>query len=132
MTIVFRLPLIALVQQRIPDRHLAKALGLWEAGIAGAIAIAPVIATTIIDNAGVSTGFMLSGAALIVIGALAALALNRTKSRGPVSAADGQARTTLPPATSPARTRLDGAPPGQASRVGIQPGAPESLPTRRT
>jgi MFS family permease len=56
----------ALVQQRIPDRHLAKALGLWEAGIAGAIAIAPVIATTIIDNVGVSTGFMLSGAALIV------------------------------------------------------------------
>jgi hypothetical protein len=26
-------PLIALVQQRIPDRHLAKALGLWEAGM---------------------------------------------------------------------------------------------------
>src|SRR5215472_721846 len=25
------IPLIALVQQRIPDRHLAKALGLWEA-----------------------------------------------------------------------------------------------------
>jgi MFS family permease len=76
------IPLIALVQQRIPDRHLAKALGLWEAGIAGAIAIAPVIATTIIDTAGVSTGFMLSGAALIVIGLVAALALHRTKSRG--------------------------------------------------
>jgi len=39
------IPLIALVQQRIPDRHLAKALGLREAGIAGAIAIAPIIAT---------------------------------------------------------------------------------------
>ena len=26
------IPLIALVQQRIPDRHLAKALGLWEGG----------------------------------------------------------------------------------------------------
>ena len=38
------IPLTALVQQRIPDRHLAKALGLWEAGIAAAIAIAPVIA----------------------------------------------------------------------------------------
>src|SRR5215469_852232 len=73
------IPLIALVQQRIPDRHLAKALGLWEAGIAGAIAIAPLIATTVIDTAGVSTGFMLSGAALIVIGAAAALALNRTR-----------------------------------------------------
>ena len=77
------IPLIALVQQRIPDRHLAKALGLWEAGIAGAIAIAPVIATTIIDTAGVSTGFMLSGAALIVIGLVAALALKQTRARGP-------------------------------------------------
>src|SRR6185437_928579 len=51
------IPLIALVQQRIPDRHLAKALGLWEAGIAGAVAIAPLIATAVIDNVGVSTGF---------------------------------------------------------------------------
>jgi len=75
------IPLIALVQQRIPDRHLAKALGLWEAGIAGAIAIAPIIATAIIGTLGVSTGFMLSGAALIVIGLAAALAL------GPVTAA---------------------------------------------
>ena len=75
------IPLIALVQQRIPDRHLAKALGLWEAGIAGAIAIAPIIATTIIDTVGVSTGFILSGAALIVIGTAAALALNRTRGR---------------------------------------------------
>lgn len=72
------IPLIALVQQRIPDRHLAKALGLWEAGIAGAIAIAPIVATTIIDNAGVSTGFLLSGAALIVSGVVAALVLNRS------------------------------------------------------
>ena len=72
------IPLIALVQQRIPDRHLAKALGLWEAGIAGAVAIAPVIATAIIDNVGVSAGFMLSGIALIVIGAGAALVLRRS------------------------------------------------------
>lgn len=67
---------IAPVQQRIPDRHLAKALGLWEAGIAGAIAIAPVIATAIIASVGVGTGFVLSGGALIVIGATAALALS--------------------------------------------------------
>ncbi len=75
------IPLIALVQQRMPERHLAKALGLWEAGIAGAVAIAPVIATTIIDTVGVSAGFMLSGAALVVIGAGAALALTRTRGR---------------------------------------------------
>jgi MFS family permease len=90
------IPLIALVQQRIPDRHLAKALGLWEAGIAGAIAIAPVIATIIIENVGVSAGFMLSGTALIVIGATAALALNRTRDR----------RTVSSPALSPRDERL--------------------------
>src|SRR5215468_1441509 len=89
------IPLIALVQQRIPDRHLAKALGLWEAGIAGAIAIAPVIATAIIDSVGVSPAFMLSGAALIVIGAAAALALNRTAVRDTVPS------SLLPRASSP-------------------------------
>jgi MFS family permease len=77
------IPLIALVQQRIPDRHLAKALGLWEAGIAGAVALAPVIAATTIDHLGVTAGFMLSGVALIVIGSVAALMLTRT---GPVPA----------------------------------------------
>ena len=102
------IPLIALVQQRIPDRHLAKALGLWEAGIAGAIAIAPVIATTIIDHAGVSTGFMLSGAALIVIGTTAALALNRARGRNARSFAVGDhiRGNPLRPATSAGRTRL--------------------------
>jgi hypothetical protein len=75
------IPLISLVQQKIPDRHLAKALGLWEAGIAGAIAIAPLIATAIIDSVGLSTGFMLSGAALVVIG-LAAFLILRTLSSG--------------------------------------------------
>jgi MFS family permease len=76
------IPLIALVQQRIPDRHLAKALGLWEAGIAGAVALAPVIAATTIDHLGVTTGFMLSGAALILIGTAAALLLTRTAPSG--------------------------------------------------
>src|SRR6516165_6123040 len=100
------IPLTALVQQRIPDRHLAKALGLWEAGIAAAIAIAPVIAAAIIDSVGVSTGFMLSGAALIVIGAAAALALNRARSRDTASSpVGGHMREPLPPAASPARTR---------------------------
>jgi len=100
------IPLIALVQQRIPDRHLAKALGLWEAGIAGAIAIAPVIATTIIDNAGVSTGFMLSGAALIAIGTTAALALNRTRGSDTVSSAvGGHMRAKIPVARRPRHAR---------------------------
>lgn len=71
------IPLIALVQQRIPDRHLAKVLGLWEAGVAGAVAVAPVLAATTIDAFGVRTGFMLSGVALIFIGTSAALTLRR-------------------------------------------------------
>ena len=75
------IPLIALVQRRIPDRHLAKALGVWEAGVAGAVAVAPVVAATIIDHAGVKAGFMMSGAALTVIGATAALILTRRRSR---------------------------------------------------
>jgi len=112
------IPLIALVQQRIPDRHLAKALGLWEAGIAGAIAIAPVIATAIIDTAGVSTGFLLSGAALIVIGLAAALALNRTRRRDTVSSpGDGHARANpsrLP--RVPSAPGFDAAPPRKGER----------------
>ena len=90
------IPLIALVQQRIPDRHLAKALGLWEAGIAGAVAVAPLIATAIIDSVGVSAGFMLSGAALILIGTTAALVLHRTARRQAASC------PASAPATAPA------------------------------
>lgn len=60
------------------------------AGIAGAIAIAPSIATTIIGKIGVSTGFLISGAALIVIRVVAALALNRTRGRDAVSSPAGR------------------------------------------
>src|SRR5262249_33657963 len=99
------IPLIALVQQRIPDRHLAKALGLWEAGIAGAITLAPLIATAVIGTAGVSTGFMLSGAALIVIGAAAALILHHTRRPDPAPSpprrAPGPEPLTPPPPAPP-------------------------------
>src|ERR687887_448260 len=71
------IPLIALVQQRIPDRHLAKALGLWEAGIAGALAVSPFVAAATIEQVGVRTAFMLSGAALIALAATAAITLTR-------------------------------------------------------
>jgi hypothetical protein len=81
---------LALARLRLPLRNLAliavlawALLGvfrfpLWEAGIAGAVALAPVIAATTIDHLGVTTGFMLSGAALILIGTAAALLLTRT------------------------------------------------------
>jgi MFS family permease len=75
------IPLIALVQERIPERHLAKALGLWEAGIAGALAIAPFIAAATIAHVGVRSAFMLSGAALIALAATAAITLTRISAR---------------------------------------------------
>jgi len=76
------IPLIALVQQRIPDRHLAKALGLWEGGIAGAVAIAPLVAAATIAQVGVRVAFMLSGAALIALAAIAAVAVSQVPLRG--------------------------------------------------
>jgi Major Facilitator Superfamily len=71
------IPVIALVQQRIPDRHLAKALGLWEAGIGAGLALAAPVAGFILQRAGVEWGFAISGVSLIVIGLAAAAVLQR-------------------------------------------------------
>ncbi|PIM67157.1 MFS transporter [Streptomyces sp. JV178] len=71
------IPLIALVQRRVPDRHLAKALGLWEAGIAGALTVSPFVASTTISLVGAAHAFVLSGAALVVLATTAALFLRR-------------------------------------------------------
>jgi MFS family permease len=81
------IPLVALVQRRIPDRHLAKVFGLWEGGIAGAIALAPVIAAFLIAHVGVRTGFMLSGVTLIALAAAAALTLARASALRPAERA---------------------------------------------
>jgi hypothetical protein len=72
------IPLIALIQARIPERHLAKALGLWEAGIAGAVAAAPFVAAAAISGIGVSGGFLLSGASLLLVSLASALTLRYT------------------------------------------------------
>lgn len=77
------IPLIALVQQRIPDSHLAKALGLWEAGIAGALAVSPFIASTTISLVGVRAAFMLSGAALVTLALVASTILATTTAKRP-------------------------------------------------
>ncbi|MFG2577094.1 MFS transporter [Streptomyces sp. NPDC048481] len=93
------IPLIALVQQRIPSRHLAKALGLWEAGVAGALAISPFVASAAITLAGVRDAFLLSGAAVVVLVAVAALTLclgARRSDRGPSVPADGTAGAAAP------------------------------------
>jgi MFS family permease len=81
------IPLVALVQRRIPDRHLAKVFGLWEGGIAGSVALAPVIAAFLIEHVGVRTGFMLSGVALIALSAAAALTLARAGALRPAERA---------------------------------------------
>ncbi|MEW2048984.1 MFS transporter [Streptomyces sp. NPDC005476] len=77
------IPLIALVQQRIPDSHLAKALGLWEAGIAGALAVSPFIASTTLSLVGVRAAFMLSGAALVTLALAASTILAATTAKRP-------------------------------------------------
>jgi MFS family permease len=94
------IPLIALVQQRIPSHHLAKALGLWEAGVAGALAISPFVASTAIALAGVENAFLLSGAALVVLAVTAALTLAcvgaRQPGQEPIVTADGTASVAAP------------------------------------
>jgi len=98
------IPLIALVQQRIPSHHLAKALGLWEAGVAGALAISPFVASTAITLAGVENAFLLSGAAVVVLAVTATLTLAsvgaRQPGQDPFATADGTASVAAPGETA--------------------------------
>ncbi|MER6423846.1 MFS transporter [Streptomyces sp. NPDC001137] len=97
------IPLIALVQQRIPSHHLAKALGLWEAGVAGALAISPLVASTAVTHAGVENAFLLSGAAVVALAIIATLALAyvgaRQPGQEPPITADATATITAPQET---------------------------------
>jgi predicted MFS family arabinose efflux permease len=70
-------PLVALVQRRVPPRHLAKALGLWEAGIALAVSVSPPLAALVIAHAGLRASFAISSSLLIALGTWAAVALRR-------------------------------------------------------
>jgi hypothetical protein len=98
------IPLIALVQQRIPSHHLAKALGLWEAGVAGALSISPFVASTAITLAGVENAFLLSGAAVVVLVVTATLTVARVGARQPgqqpFATADGTASVAIPEETA--------------------------------
>ncbi|MFJ4277031.1 MFS transporter [Streptomyces massasporeus] len=98
------IPLIALVQQRIPSHHLAKALGLWEAGVAGALAISPFVASTAITVAGVEKAFLFSGAAVAVLAVTATLTLVcvgvRQPGQQPVGTAEGTAGVAAPKGTA--------------------------------
>jgi|SRR5450755_172475 MFS family permease len=75
------IPLIALVQSQIPHHHLAKVLGLWEAGIIGAMSVAPLLASFILTHIGLQGGFALSGTALVVLGSISALLIVRIQAR---------------------------------------------------
>lgn len=71
------IPLIALLQARVPARHLGKAMALWQAGIAGAITLSPPLAALVIGVAGLTAGFAISGAALAALSGLSLFALTR-------------------------------------------------------
>jgi MFS family permease len=73
------IPLIALAQARIPHDHLAKVLGLWEAGIAGVVALSPALANVVLATAGVQAGFAVSGAATVLIALVASALLRRVR-----------------------------------------------------
>ncbi|MFD5231109.1 hypothetical protein ACFWJ5_21745 [Streptomyces qaidamensis] len=102
------IPLIALVQQRIPSHRLAKALGLWEPGVAGALAVSPFVASTTIALTGVKDAFLLSGAALVVLALTAALTLARTAG----AQRPGQLRIGVPPRAEAEQPAVARSPPG--------------------
>jgi len=69
------IPLIALLQARIPGRHLGKAMALWQTGIAAALAISPPLAALAIRAWGLTASFALSGSGLAALSGLATLRL---------------------------------------------------------
>ena len=71
------IPLIALLQARMPSRHLGKAMALWQTGIAAAVTVSPPLAAAVIRAAGLTAGFAISGTALAVISGLSLLAVTR-------------------------------------------------------
>jgi MFS family permease len=73
--------LIALVQSQISHRHLAKVLGLWEAGIIGAVSVSPLLASFILTHIGLQGGFAFSGTALLVLGTASALLVARIQAK---------------------------------------------------
>ena len=71
------IPLIALLQARVPGRHLGKAMALWYTGIAAATTISPPLAALAIHAWGLTASFALSGSALVALSGLALLRLAR-------------------------------------------------------
>jgi len=90
------LPVIALLQARIPARHLGKAIALWQAGVAAAVTLSPLLAALVIGAAGLTAGFAVSGAALVALSGLSLLALTRRRATANRSASDGGPRCPMP------------------------------------
>ena len=86
------IPLIALLQARIPARHLGKAMALWYTGIAAALTISPPLAALAIRAWGLTASFALSGLALAALSGLSMLRLLRRPPRRTLS----QPRTQIP------------------------------------
>ena len=105
--------LITVVQQRVPRQHLAKILGLWEAGIAAGAALSAPLAAAVISLAGLTAGFALCGTALVTTALTAAWLLHRLAAGRP-GAGTHRRRTAraLPPART-VRARAPGSSPAQ-------------------
>jgi hypothetical protein len=111
--------LITVVQQRVPRQHLAKILGLWEAGIAAGAALSAPLAAAVISLAGLTAGFALCGTALVTT-ALTAAWLLRRLAAGRSGTGTHRRRAAL--ARPPARTVSAPAPGSSPVQQGVRCG----------
>ncbi len=87
------IPLVSLVQRRVPARHLAKTLGLWESGIALAVSTSSLLAALVVDTLGPGRAFIGSGSALMALGLMAAVRLSRLAPTPPGELSTQEVRT---------------------------------------
>jgi MFS family permease len=73
--------LTALVQSRIAQCHLAKVMGLWEAGVMGALAVSPPLASFTFARIGLQGGFILSGTMLIALSSVSTMLIVRIQTK---------------------------------------------------
>lgn len=93
------IPLIALLQARLPRRHLGKAMALWYTGIAAATTISPPLAALAIRAWGLTASFALSGSVLVALSGLSLFRLTRRASAAnanPTQKAVPRCPTSLP------------------------------------
>lgn len=96
------IPVIALLQARIPGQHLGKAMALWYTGIAAATTISPPLAAAAVRAWGLTVSFALSGSALLALSGLSLLRLTR---RPPAAGNPAARRFPVPDVRTPAGAR---------------------------